>query len=1098
MKYWSPNVSHIVNAPRNSRINQAFLAISVPSVTTALQKTTHSDETRENREKCQRIIDYVFGNGPFPYSDITGINNLHKQTIAHIIAQKRKTQEETNKDTDGDKKTQNNDDEIIRVEAVATSEDQPDIVSLRIVKKQPSSDNQTESPANNEEVRSNMIKTDDQEAKSNKSFIKSTSQGEMMINEPENNLQGLDSLQKTQSSNECNTRRKPFQLVQIKPLLEPFYKSQTNVFSNFQELDSIQKAVSSNERITRRNPFKLVQIKPLPVNNHETTCNKRHDQINTYDDEFLYENSCGAEIHEKLTKGTTVAKKEKISNTAEYRENTQDNTNEVITGENKANLINDVKGNEKKENSERIIIKDPTVQNTENATTKVIGNGTKIQDITTDHLSDHRLLNTATEKQNDEYLKPIMETCKEMRIFDIPLEQPKVLLDKKTTKLRVESSTKTKPNSKEDLSKVGKYQSDHNSIGEGGTVQLELFIPINRPEGSQCLHKAQSKVYVSDNENKNASNLPFPLISSIKPMHCNETTYIKAQRTFSDAIDKNTETLRIGTKNTVETMNGKSKLERKEDKKDKENEGNSNPLKNATSNTNSYHFDFFADHAQNQLFFKTKMENRTKTNTKLLEELGEKVLTGHAVPLPSSDQHLQSQKTDISLKPTTSLPEHQNNKLLNTLQQYPQQHAWSITQRQSFEMFSPKNFFIQNRPAIPASEEHVWKAPKKRKPPTSQAKVVVLQKLLDGAVMEQHWNTKSPKKEPSTVEHGDATIQQKVYLRQHSSQIKKTHTHDREKKPNESLRPESKPQTSISSKGNIPFELQNQHEEKHEPDKKQEEVLITKVKKQITQLYAKEIVNKTKTKTKTENEHKTKDQFDDQELALNDLKIYQQIYSATNCPTPEFKITNDMPLSKMMKIIRLRNQFYFIKEFLESVDMSKCGDKKSNCPPKAPICCPQKSSDPPVQQMPPPSPTPPPPCTPAPKKPKCPPKCKCKCKYVRVKNVFGILPRRISARCNIDVPGAEFQSIERRESVDVCVETGRSVIFTGSFDPWVPVPNYPYPKKDIKGAVKECDPRKKKSPAYVTPRENPCTGFPKRLTCSRRRSKRFVVPCYLD
>lgn len=1095
-----------------------FLAISVPTVTTTLQKTTDSDQSRQNREKCQRIIDYVFGNGPFPYSDITAINEVHKEYLAQLIAQQKLV-------TDGKQPTENQEDETVRLKTVVTSEDQPDIVSIRKDREPHSSENKAKSQDNDEEAHLSVV--DYQETKSNKEDI---------ITPP--------SYSKDQSPN-------------------------TN---KIQELDSDQENKSST--MNTRKPLKLIRIKPLIMSNHKNIDIKCYGKINTTDDEFFYENSSGEEIYkEPIRRTNKITNKEITSNTAVCRESTQDNT-KAVPDEKEVKAISTIKGNEEKENSQRKSIKEFACKNTENAL-RITENENKFQEVTTDHRSGDNLVITTTGKQHNEHLTPLMEKSVNLRLFDIPFVQPKVPSNNETTKKEVKCPTETKPKSNEDVKKLDEFQSNRSSIRDGGIIQIELYMPTKQFEESWGLYKAQNnkinnsinaKININDKENVNTLSLPFPLISSKKPaspdnhrryapqktmpngnckhenaicfkertinagkkvlIDCNKTT----QKTFSESIPNlSMEALEKGKKNVEDTMNYKKEIKYIQDQKAQHTDDSGNPFKNAVCEPNSFHFDYFANYGQNQLSVKAADKNIPKNGTKnqsVLEESEEDLLTGHAVTLPCGDQLLQKEKIDM---PRRTFLEQQKNEFY-TSQQCPQQHPWCISQRQPVEMFSPKNFFIQNRPAIPAPNEHVWKAPNKRKSPASHKhkkklelkKLDTPQKLLGQSHaqgLKQQRNPVPTKEQPLTIERGPSP----AIWPGDCSQVIQIHRHKPEKKPDIFLRPiiqhesdhkpEPKPQKSMSTKENSPLELENRHEEKHDRNClniEKEEDIITQVKKQRSQWYTSENIDDTKTTLESETQKKKKDQSTMQQLdPPNESEMLQGICSSTKWPVLEFRVTDDMPLSQVMKVIRLRNQFLFIKEFLESVEMSKCGDKKPDCPPQAPVCpqqppCPPVQPPcPPVQQSPPTPPPPPPPCTPAPKEPKPPPKCKCKPKlhYVAVKDMFGVLPRRVSAHC-IDIPTIEFQPFELQEPEEpehVWIDTGCSVFVAGSFDPWVPIPNYPYPKKDIKIPF-ECDPRckPKKFPIYVKPKEKPCTGFPKRLSCSRKRLKNFVVPCNLN
>lgn len=964
-----------------------FLAISVPNVTTRLLNTSSCDENREAREKCQRIIDYVFGNGPFPYSDITGINEIHKEHIAQILTdQEQNTQEDKHKDTDGKQQVENEEDETIRIETVVNSEDHPEIVMVREIKKVPSSKNPTDSLSHDQESHSGKI--DDEKTKTSKEdFLKPTHYSE----------------------------------------------GQSTKINKDQKADLIQKYKSSTI-IAQPMTFNLRQIKPLLTYHQENKDFK--EKINTTDGEFLYEDSCGGEIYKEQRKRS------------KDKENFQNMTIKEFSGKNKENAPIQITEYEK-------YIKHSNIPN--------------------DQLSD--FVNTTTEKQNEELLKPIMEKSDEIRLFDMPHDQPKVPSDEETTKTNVKCFSKTEPNSNEDfITKVGKLQSKRKLIRDDETIQMELFMPTTPTERSwDVYYKTQSKKNAKSNinerENENARNLPVPLICNIKPIlqdnhenkvpdkitqnrnyeveemicikepstdavliHCNKTTSIDTHKSFSEAIDKNTDALGKGTRVSVDTMNNKNKL------------------------------------------------------------------NDQAVPVTYTAPPLPIEQTDISPTPCAMSAEQQKHKFFNISQQYPHQHAWNISTRYPVEMYSPKKFFIQNRPATPGPNEHVWTALNNRMSPTSHKQ----QKKMDTTLAE---NLAPAEEESSTVEHvsgsklwsGDASITQQMVTCQ-------IHKHNLDKKPDNSenpftdtqpdsqLEPEPNRQPSISTKESTPLRLPNRidvdiHYKPIEEEERKAEAINTQVKKQSEQwctLKTMDDIRRPKSKMQNENQEQPLGCLLKEEVEPNDLKM--DICSSEKLPMPEIKITNDMPLSKLMKAIRMRNQFLFIKDFLESVEMSKCGDKKPDCPPKAPVCCPDTAPAPPVQQAPPPPPpTPPPPCTPVPKKPKCPPKCKCKCKYVQVKDMFGILPRRISSSCKIDIPTADFEPFDQQE--DVSVYTRNSVTFAGSFDPWVPIPNYPYPKKEHVPILQGCDPRckEKKVSIYEKPKQKPCTGFPKRVSCSIKR-----------
>lgn len=1013
----------------------SFLAISVPTVTTTLQKTSDSDQSRELREKCQRIIDYVFGNGPFPYSDIKGTNAFYEKDIAQIIAQQKHN-------TDDEKQTQNKEDETIKIETVVTSEDQPEIISIRKDKEAPSSDSSTKSLDRDEDVHLTVV--DYKHAKS--------------------------------STNDVVTSLHHFE-------------GQSHKVNKIQELDCDHQWKKSITTITPK-PFELKLIKPLVTCHHKITDTKCHDKINTSDDEFLYENSCGEEIRKELTKRTNkMAKREITSNVPGYRKNIQDNSGT----ENEVKAIADVKRNEVKKNSHRITINEFTDDNTENL--------------------GHRLIHVTNEKQNNN-LKPMMENSAEMQHINTPHVQHKVLSNKTTA--NVKTSSKTKLNSDKDnvnKTEARKLQNNHNSIGDRGAIEIELFLPTNRLQGSCNLYKLQSNTVNnkinatlnnSDKEDKNERNLLLPLIShgqndsdKITPkkepstdakeevlLHCNKNMSTEPMTM---------EALRIGTKDTVETMNDERQQKYKEHKMDQETKNNGNPLENVVYDPNTYHFDYFSEQLQNRVAVKAvdiNNQNSKIKNQNLSEESEKKLVTAHVTPLPHSEQLSQNDKVDNFPIPHATLSE------LYTSQQYPQQSTWSTSHRQPVQMFSPNNFFIQNRPAIPTSNDNVWKyinPPKIHKQTNEGDKPWKSLELNHAQCLQQQRNPAPSKEEPSSVEHSaspilgpdDASAQQNTV---------QTHEYNPGNKPGETPKPiiliqpgpdcelEPKLQKSISTE-NKPLELQSQQEEKHKLDyinHEYEEDATTPLKKPLSQC---------NTPEKTDNQIQQEKEYETNEQQLNQPI---EICSSTKCPIPEFKITNDMPLSELLRVIRLRNQFLIIKDFLESVEMSKCGDKKPDCPPKAPICSQPPPPCPPVQESPPTPPPPPPPCTPIPKKPKPPPKCDCKCKYVAVKGISDVLPRRISERYNIDTSAAVSKPFEQQEQEDVWIDTGS--LFAYTFDPWVPIPNYTYPKKKVVISV-GCDPRcmPKKIPVYVKPKEKPCTGFPKRLCFSSRTSKNFIV-----
>lgn len=1056
MKFWSPNTSQIVNAPRDSNKIMLFLAISVPTVTTTLQKTSNSDENREDREKCQRIIDYVFGNGPFPYSDISGFDEVQKENIAQKMTQHKQN-------TDDEQQTQNKEDETVIVNTIVTSEDQPEIISARKNKKAPSSDNTTKNLEYDDEAHLTVVDNE-----------------------------------KTMSTKSDFTIPLPCSEVQI-----------PKINSN-QKVDTDQKKKSNNINI--QNPFKLMQIKPLVMCNKKIKDAKCHDKINTTDDDFLYENSCGEEIREEPRTTNSITKKEVTSNIAGHRENTQDYNNKITGDKNKVKLITDEKRNEEKQNSQKNTISELTDKNTKYPSLKITENKNKIQDII-NQLPGDSCVHVTSEGTKDEYLKPTKENAHEIQFFEIPTRPFKILSSKTKTKIKSSTTPELKNPNRDFVGKAGKFQSDCDSNGDREIVEIEIYLPTNVPERSRDYDKAKTKeksnkinteLNISDKENENPSSLHVPLISHTQNDHnkimlnqnykTEKVAYFKEpstdsgekiildcnKKSFFETIGMDSKAPSKVTKDTGETINDERQLKYKENKIGQETEDNGNPLKNVVCDPNAYHFDYFSNQTQNQLSFSTE----EKSNSKDIDRQNQN-LTGSEIELwITRDQLLRAifieQKKD-------EYP---------TCQQNPQQHARSISQKQSVEMFSPKSFFIQNRPAIPAPNEHGQKFACMRKSPKSnkqKKKVGTPRKLLKPS----HAQSLEPaKKGPSIVEHdtnlelwsGDALTQQKMGLQQYSM----------ENKLGKALKPtliqfdhepETKLQKPISSNKNISSSLQKRHEWKHKLDNLEcNEDIITQVKKQLPQLYTPESTIDTEHTPNSKIQQEMEDESNEQQVdRLN------EICSSTNWPTPEFKITKEMPLSEVMRVIRLRNQFLFIKEFLQSVEMSKCGDKKPDCPPKAPTC-PESPPCPPPKHPSPPPPPPPPPCTPVPTKPKPHPKCDCKCKYIAVKNISSVLPRRISECCNIDTPAAVIQPYEQEDLEDAWVDTGHSILFARSFDPWVPIPNYPYPKKEIPPSL-VCDPRckPKKIPVYVKPKEQPCTGFPKRLCCSSIKTKNFVV-----
>lgn len=78
--------------------------ISVPSIQSSLQKSTNSDSENKStprtepeneiKKKSQRLIDYAFGDGPYPISDVTGLPDVVKEDIINTIILKHTVRKE--------------------------------------------------------------------------------------------------------------------------------------------------------------------------------------------------------------------------------------------------------------------------------------------------------------------------------------------------------------------------------------------------------------------------------------------------------------------------------------------------------------------------------------------------------------------------------------------------------------------------------------------------------------------------------------------------------------------------------------------------------------------------------------------------------------------------------------------------------------------------------------------------------------------------------------------------------------------------------------------------------------------------------------------
>lgn len=1139
-----------------------FLAISAPTVTTTLQMCSDSDEKRANREKCQRIIDYVFGDGPFPYFDITGFPRFHKEHTAQIIAQqKQSVQEETTRDTNDKQQKESQDmGNDISVVTVVKSNDQPEFVSKHKVRSTSSLDDQMTSLARDVEELSRTVGV--QEAKSDKKdFTEPIPYAEGLSL----NTNKIHELYPTQKEISIITPTKPFKVIQIKPLA--YAEGLSSNTNKVQELGTNQK---EKLIIAQTKPFELIETKPLACS-RKITNNKSDrllkEKINTSDDDFLYENSSGKEIDQKLIKPTNnITEKEITSHKAEYvitklvtdenivkatanlKENYKYPGNKTIKNNSDKDSVN---GNiELDEESSRRIITELTCKDIDN---KIADIEKDFQEITIDEFAGDNIvlksINTSTEGLKREQLKQRMDKS-DKRLFsrtakpyDMSLVQPKIISNKKTTKNKFNNLRKNKHLKGE----IGKFQSKHNSPRDDGIMKMEIYMPVRKSERPWTLYKGQSKINdklnIGDKENEIVRNTSIPLVSSMEPesleklkkivsgknlhnkdskiekstynkepstnteeevlTHCVNTTPNETRKTFSEAVDKSVEALGEVINDKVNIMGDKSKLKQEVEKKLQENENDGNPFKNASHAINTFHFDLLSDYSQNQNVTEGTKENMFKNTEKHQKDLKEKiskeilVTTYPSQTLLDNDHSLPNEKADILPTQPVTFSELQTFKFFNP-KPYPQQLARGVPQR--------KTVVIQNKPAAPTANRRYPKIYQNEaiisqfqmcetpcetdRPRCNKQNNVVNKPWKHIGIINPHWLEQQARPILAKYELSKPFTPNLTKVNERKPEPKHEPDPEQVQEPEPEGKAEPKPesdskqQISLSSKQNI--ESENQDKKKREPNKNVEEEtdIITQIKNQLSQLYTSEV----------EIEKKQHDQFNEQESESNDLKDIAQNCSPTTwpIPVPDIKITSDMPLSEMMKAIRMRNQILFIKEFLESVEMSKGGDKK-DCPPKAPVC-PQKVCYPPVQRSPPPPPpplTPPTPCTPPPPKPK--PQPKCRRKYVRVKDIFGVLPRRISALYNSDALSPTIQSFEQQE--DIWAVPVRSVLLARPYDPWVPIPNYPYPQEAIRPR-KQCDPRclPKKFPINVKPKEKPCTGFPKRLTCTSKRLFNLAEP----
>lgn len=250
----------------------------------------------------------------------------------------------------------------------------------------------------------------------------------------------------------------------------------------------------------------------------------------------------------------------------------------------------------------------------------------------------------------------------------------------------------------------------------------------------------------------------------------------------------------------------------------------------------------------------------------------------------------------------------------------------------------------------------------------------------------------------------------------------------------------------------------------------------------------------------------------------------------------EHATAKPIPLSEMLKRVRERNRMLFCQQFevriAPEVDplVGKCGKKQPPCPPPAPTCPP-----------PPPKPCPPtkPPC-PNPCKPKCPPTCpptecdpkpkcpspkkspcekfqKAKCSNIKIQDALTLLlylgpqfhvpqkcllPLLASTVYHTNIEATKTDVLERLlislhnlcslvlvaiARNDGAVEPAISgkALASKTYDPWAPIPSWPYPVREEKKKLvcpqegcKVSPPKLK--PSCRDPCLNPCQGFPKK------------------
>lgn len=237
---------------------------------------------------------------------------------------------------------------------------------------------------------------------------------------------------------------------------------------------------------------------------------------------------------------------------------------------------------------------------------------------------------------------------------------------------------------------------------------------------------------------------------------------------------------------------------------------------------------------------------------------------------------------------------------------------------------------------------------------------------------------------------------------------------------------------------------------------------------------------------------------------------FKKRLSSTILPLPRLNTDENLPLSVLLKRLRERSKIESFQDMMVPLG-NKCKPPPT-CPPPAPKCpppppCPPKPCPPPPPSCPKPSkPSSPSPCGPPKKKT---PSCS---KYIQVdadfdlaamlreadifikkhmhETVTAILTKDVINR--LEKMGVSLLITHPNEEIDVerldgCELNSNSVELARDFEPWVPIPSWPIPRKVKKGPlVCPKDGCKILPPPKLNPpcKQNPCIGFPKRRNFS--------------